>query len=128
MSSYSMLLIFNLNTYLSYSISAQLKLIIYILVFVTTFVMPVLFTLFLVQKGIISSLEMEKKEERKFPFIITSFFYFIVFYLLFQLPVPKFLPLAILGGAFITLLAFFITMKWKISMHTMGLGGIIGLT
>jgi len=125
---YSMLLIFNLPAYISYSISPQLQRIIFIVVFITTFVMPVLFTMFLVQKKIVASLELEKKEERKLPFIATAFFYFIAYYLLKMLPVPPFFPFVILGAALVIITGFFINLKWKVSVHTMGIGGVLGLT
>lgn len=125
---YSMLLIFNLPAYLSYSISPQLQRIIFIVVFITTFVMPVLFTMFLVQKKIVGSLELEKKEERKLPFIATAFFYFIAYYLLKMLPLPSFFPFVILGAALVIIAGFIINLKWKISVHTMGIGGVLGLT
>lgn len=124
---YAMLLIFNLNTYLSYSVSPQLQRIIYIVVFITTFAMPVLFSMLLLQKGVIRSLEMEDKSERKWPFIITSVFYLIAFYLLRMLPVSGLFPLIVLSAAVVILLAFFITIFWKISIHMMGIGGLAGL-
>ena len=124
---YTMLLIFNLNTYLAYSVPLQLQRIIFIVVFITTFVMPVLFTMFLVQKKIIGSLELEKKEERKLPFIVTAFFYLVAFYLMRMLPVPEFFPLIILGAALVIIVGFLINLKWKISVHTMGIGGVLGL-
>ena len=124
---YAMLLIFNLPTYISYSVPSKLKQIIFAVVFITTFVMPVLFTMFLVQKKIVSSLELEKKEERKLPFIATAFFYLITFYLVRLLPVPGFFPLAILGAALVIIVGFFISLRWKISVHTMGVGGLLGL-
>lgn len=125
---YSMVLIFNLPAYISYSIAPQLQWIVYALVFITTFVMPVLFTLFLVQKKIVGSLELEKKEERRVPYLATIFFYLIAFYLLKMLPVPSFFPLVILGAALVILTGFFINLKWKVSVHTMGIGGVLGLT
>ncbi|MEP7169683.1 MAG: hypothetical protein ABI855_09970 [Bacteroidota bacterium] len=125
---YAMLLVFNLSSYISYSISQQLQKIIYIAVFITTFVMPVLFTLFLVQKKIVGSLELEKKEERKLPYIATIFFYFVTFYFLKQLPVPTFFPIIILGAALVIIAGFFINLKWKVSVHTLGIGGVMGLT
>lgn len=124
---YAMLIIFNLNTYLSYSVSPQLQRIIYIVVFITTFAMPVLFSMLLLQKGVIRSLEMEDKSERKWPFIITSVFYLIAFYLLRMLPVSGLFPLIVLSAAVVILLAFFITIFWKISVHMMGIGGLAGL-
>lgn len=126
---YAILLIFNLNTYLSYSITPPLQKIIYIVIFITTFVMPVLFAMFLVQKGMIKSLEMERKEERRIPFITTIFFYLICYLLLKQLSdrIPGFIPLIILGGAIVISAAFFISLKWKISVHMMGIGGLTGI-
>ena len=125
---YSLILVFNLPVFISYNLRPQLQLLILILVFITTFVLPVLFTLFLVRKKIVTSLELEKKEERKHPYIATSLFYFFAFTLLRWLGVPPLFSVIILGAALIIITGFFINLKWKISVHTMGIGGVLGLT
>jgi hypothetical protein len=125
---YSLLLVFNLPIFISYNIRPQLQVFILALVFITTFVLPVLFTLFLVQKKIVTSLELEKREERKHPYIATSLFYLFTFILLRWVGVPPFFTVIILGAALVIIAGFFINLKWKISIHTMGIGGVLGLT
>lgn len=127
MPSYAMVIIFQLNTYLSYSLSSPLQRVILVVVFISTFLIPVLFSLILMKKGIIQSLKMESLEERRLPFITTAFFYTAAFFLIRQLPVPRFIPLIILGAALVIILSFFISLKWKISIHMMGIGGLCGL-
>lgn len=94
---YAVLIIMQLNTYISYSISPQVQKIIISLVFITTCALPVVTALILLQKGYIKSLEMETLNERKIPFLSTALFYFMCYYLLHQLPVPRILGLMVMG-------------------------------
>ena len=76
---YAVLIIMQLNTYISYSISPQVQKIIISLVFITTCALPVVTALILLQKGYIKSLEMETLNERKIPFLSTALFYFMCY-------------------------------------------------
>ncbi len=124
---YATAMVFRLNTYLSYHLPQQVQWMLLALVFVSTFVFPVLFASFMVQKGMVGSLTMENQHERKIPFIATILFYFIAFFLVRRFPLPGFFSLIILGSALVVVLAFLINLKWKISIHTMGTGGMCGL-
>lgn len=123
---YSIGLLFYYNTYLSYTISPVVQRIIFTIVFLTTFAMPVLTTVILLKRKSIASLEMETKEERTIPFITTAGYYFICFWLLRQLPVPRMFSTIVLGAALSILIALFINRNWKISIHMIGIGGVCG--
>ncbi len=41
-------------------------------------------------------------------------------------PMPSLFPNLILGAAFSVALAFVINLKWKVSIHMLGMGGIVG--
>lgn len=131
---YAVAMVFQLNTYLSYHLPRQLQWILLALVFVSTFVFPALFASFLVQKGIVSSLKIENQKERRIPFIATALFYFISFFMIKRLPffiierlpLPDFFSSIILGGALLITIAFLINLKWKVSIHMLGIGGLCG--
>ena len=74
----------------------------------------------------ISSLSMETKEERRIPFLITSIFYFLTFYLLRQVHISSLVYLLFLGATLTLLVTMLINLKWKISAHMVGIGGVIG--
>lgn len=124
---YAVLIIFKLSTYLSFSIPDQLQRIILSVIFITTFLFPALFAMFLQQKGVIKSLEMQTISERKLPFLLTAACYLTCIFLLKVLPVPGLFTIIVIGGALIVLMAFLISLKWKISIHMMGIGGLTGL-
>jgi hypothetical protein len=124
---FAVVLVMNLNTYIAYSISPQVQRIIISLVFITTGALPVLTAIFLLQKGMIRSLEMETITERRIPFISTAVFYLICFYLLQQLPVPRLLSLMVLGATITIFVAWILSFRWKVSIHMIGIGGLIGM-
>lgn len=123
---YAVALLFHFNAYLTYTISPVVQRIIFIIVFLTTFIMPVITAYYLLQRGSIRSFEMENPAERTIPFITTAAYYFICFLLLRQLPVPKIFSTMVLGACISIVFAFFINKAWKISIHMIGIGGIIG--
>jgi len=124
---FAVVLVMNLNTYIAYSISPQVQRIIISLVFITTGALPVLTAIILLQKGMIRSLEMESIAERRIPFISTAVFYLICFYLLRQLPVPRLLSLMVLGANNTIFIAWLLSFRWKVSIHMIGIGGLIGM-
>jgi len=124
---FAVVLVMNLNTYIAYSISPQVQRIIISLVFITTGALPVLTAIILLQKGMIRSLEMESIAERRIPFISTEVFYLICFYLLRQLPVPRLLSLMVLGATITIFIAWLLSFRWKVSIHMIGIGGLIGM-
>lgn len=124
---YCMAVIFLNPNYLAFSVQAKLQFYIYLVVFITTFLMPLISAVFLYFRGEISSLKIPIKEERTLPFFFTGCYYFMCYYLMCQLPIPMALNATILGAAVSLIIALFINLKWKISIHMIGIGGLIGL-
>jgi len=89
--------------------------------------MPSLLTWMMVQKGWISNIELNERSERHLPYLITLSCYIAAAYLLFKLPLPRMFSLTIMGAAMAILIAFFINLRWKISIHMIGIGGLLGL-
>jgi hypothetical protein len=99
----------------------------YMIVFVSTFVLPlIMLSIFLLRK-VIKSLEMTETQERFVPFLVTAIFYFFSYFTLYKLNAPGFIAAYILGAFIIVFLISFLTIKWKISAHAAGLGGLIGM-
>ncbi len=124
---YCMVLIFFNPNYLSIAVRPRLQILIYIIVFITTFLMPSLSALFLIYRGNVQSLQMERREERTMPFLITSIYFIICYYLIRQLPIPVMLSSVIRGAVLSTVLALLINFRWKISIHMVGIGGAAGM-
>ncbi|ALO15562.1 hypothetical protein L21SP5_01923 [Salinivirga cyanobacteriivorans] len=99
----------------------------YLIVFVSTFLLPVIMmSLFLLRK-VIKSFEMTQTQERFVPFLVTAIFYFFSFFTLHRLNAPGFISSYIFGAFVIVFFISIITVKWKISAHAAGLGGMIGM-
>lgn len=92
-------------------------------IFLFTFVLPVLSVFFLKKIGYISTIVLERKEERQLPLIMSASFYL---FLLFKNNSDPLLSKLILGGLLLLLLAILISKEWKISLHMMGIGGLTG--
>lgn len=124
--SYFTLLIFNLNNYISLLIPAGAKLVIFSLIFITTFIFPTIFILIIKRKGLIKSLLMESREERVYPYTIAAIFNFSAFYMIKQIQIPEEYYLLLLGSGALILICLVINFNTKISAHMVGAGGLTG--
>lgn len=124
--SYFTLLIFNLNNYISLLIPAGAKLVIFSLIFITTFIFPTIFILIIKRKGLIKSLQMESREERVYPYTIAAIFNFSAFYMIKQIQIPEEYYLLLLGSGALILICLVINFNTKISAHMVGAGGLTG--
>lgn len=126
-------LIFNANSYISYSTSDPTKLITTLAIFMGTFMLPALVAVYLWYSGQVSSLHMPKSSERILPFLLTAIIYCGTYYIIKQLHLlaiefylPSVIYLIIMGATFSVLTALIINFKWKISVHMIGIGGLLG--
>jgi hypothetical protein len=120
------LVLFNSGTYLSY-LPFNMKAWITSLVFVCTFFIPLMFILFLRYQEIINHIQMNERKDRYVPIIITFFLFVFCFYLIRRIDIPSMFYSFMLGGIITLLITFFITIRFKISMHMVGLGGLLAL-
>ena len=114
------------NTIFDYMTPVDTKWRITIIVFVFSFVFPILNIFILYKLKRLPSLTLSKQSDRTFPYIMTSLFYFGLFYLLKDINIWNPLKLFILGGGLGILLSAFINLKFKISAHMVGVGGLMG--
>jgi membrane-associated phospholipid phosphatase len=98
------------------------------MVFMTTFMIPLLSIVMMKLTKNIVSFHMESKDERVFPFSMISLFYMIttyLFYMKFQVDPALILALAVITITVILLTS--ITFFWKISAHMTGIAGLAGI-
>lgn len=126
MPTYALLLIFSTNSFLSFTIPAVAKFILYTIIVINTLLLPVLISYLLIRRGWIRSFEMERREERLFPFITNLLLLLVASFMIYRLHLPRVFYLLTLGAAASVLIAIFINLKWKISIHMIGIGGLIG--
>ncbi len=96
------------------------------MVFSFSFVLPVfnIYTLYKLKR--VSSFTLKNQSERTFPYIITSCFYFGLFYLFLDLNIWPSIKILIFGAGLAILLTALINLKYKISAHMVGVGGLVG--
>jgi hypothetical protein len=70
---------------------------------------------------------MKERKDRYIPIIISFFLFVFCFYLIRRIDIPGMFYSFMLGGIFTLLITFFITIWFKISIHMVGLGGLMAL-
>ena len=112
-------IVFTISQYLNY---------IYGIVICCTIILPLLSIFFLIKKGRVSSLEMSNHKERSLPLFGTVIWMSLGFFMLnntlFYAPILK---AEIIGAILIILFAAIISKFWKISLHLLGIGGVVGV-
>ncbi len=128
MPTYVLILFFNINIYYSYVIPEYSKIRIIGLVFITTFLFPLLINLVFLRHHLISSLFLKAREERLLPFIVTAGFYYMTYLLIKQLYLPDFYNMYFLGATVLVIIALLINLFFsKISLHMLAIGGMTGV-
>lgn len=96
------------------------------LVFFTTALIPALAIFFLRHKGLVTDLDVSVRSQRVIPYAIFMFAYAITILLLIKVALPWTVVKLYLGSLLSIIIAFVITLKWKISAHTMAFGCLTG--
>lgn len=125
MPTYGIVILLNSGTHYSY-IPWQAQKIIYTLIVLTTFLIPLSIIPFLMSLKIIDNIQMNKRKDRFVPLIVSALSYYFGLYLINKLPfyVPVFINLLISASLVLILLNLIINIKWKISAHLIGIGGL----
>jgi hypothetical protein len=126
MPTYGLILMFSSKTYLSF-FPLNAKLIIFGIIFTGTFVFPMILMPFFIYKKYIKKLEMYTKKERILPLIVTFVSYYGTYYAISQLPLPVIFNKYLLASTLTVALSLIVTIYWKISLHLIGIGGLLAL-
>lgn len=119
-------LIFHSGIYLWF-VPYEAKKIILLIVIFTTLLFPISLVPLLYWQKKISKITLPKRQERLIPLFVSLLFYYMAYYILKKNNIPYFIQDFILASFFCLLATFLIHLKWKISIHMVGLGGILGL-
>ena len=123
---YAMVLIFEFNPYIDLQLPKHIQVIVLTILSVFTILLPIITAVILQKLGVVKSIYMKTAEERKWPFLLSVLWYYLGFELLTNIALPVSLYLIMIGAITIILIAHFITLYWKISIHMLGIGGVIG--
>jgi hypothetical protein len=100
---------------------------IYLLFFLITVAMPVLSIFILLRQGLISKLSMPHRKERTMPYLITLFYYCMLYFFMQSKNFPDIFLSALLGCIVTLVLVLLINLKIKISSHSSGIAGVCGV-
>ncbi|MDE7152346.1 MAG: hypothetical protein K2O27_08820 [Candidatus Amulumruptor sp.] len=96
-------------------------------VFSLTCLVPLLLIGLLWKLGIVSDPGLNKRSERTWPFAISATGYAVVIFLMIHVNAPSWITMFISGGLVATIVAAIVNLRWKISIHLTGMGGLLGL-
>ena len=114
------------NPYINMMITETSKYFTLGILLVFTIILPILTSVLFKLFGLIDSLYMKTAKERRWPFLLTLIWYYMGIQLLTRIYVPQSFLLLMIGATSIVGVALVITSLWKISIHMLGIGGVIG--
>ncbi|MBK5194788.1 MAG: hypothetical protein JJE08_01970 [Proteiniphilum sp.] len=91
-----------------------------------SFVIPAILIVMLFRIGVVTDLSLKIRRERFYPYIITLFSYSVMIIFYYRMHMPKWFLMIMAASVAIMIIAIIITLKWKISAHMFGIGGLIG--
>ena len=124
---YILMILLNANSSFALTITFKAKLIISGLVILATILIPLLIIFLLFRLKLVKSFRMESREERIYPLLVISIFYYLTYYLLKSFTISFIFSYYMLGSTFLAICALIISFYRKISLHMIGAGGMLGL-
>ncbi len=123
---YGLAIIFSAPTLLEY-LPFNVKKLLILIMLVNNVLLPLSLLPFFIHRNIITSWTISEKKERNILLIITTVLYCATSFIIFRFPIPGFLKSFIFASAFLSLMVTVINFWWKISIHSVGAGSLIGL-
>jgi hypothetical protein len=123
---YGLVIIFSAPTLFGY-LPFNVKKLLFLIILVNNVFLPLSLLPFFIHQNIISSWTITERKERNIPLIITTLLYCTTSFIVFRFPIPVFLKSFIFSAAFISLIVTLINFRWKISLHSVGVGALISL-
>jgi hypothetical protein len=120
-----LILLYISGTFLSY-LPGIVKRIVLIIIAVNTIILPLSVVPFYISQKVIKSIHMDTARERIIPLTMSSLFFYLGFYLLNRLQVPDLIKMYVLASFSVVVVALLVSLKWKISVHMIGIGGLTG--
>lgn len=93
-------------------------------VIINSVLIPLLMFWMMKRLGIISSLSMEYKKDRIYPFLITGVFYLTSWFVFYNLGILDLIAYLFILAALLVYFALIVNIFWKISVHSMSMGAL----
>ena len=97
-------------------------------VFCISTALPFLFMALLLRTGKISDMAASIRKQRVRPFIFAIVCNSITAFYLYYVNAPWWIPVFFIGSVAAMIIVLLISLKWKISAHATGMGGVVGLS
>ncbi|MFN8240038.1 MAG: hypothetical protein U0X39_04710 [Bacteroidales bacterium] len=123
---YGLLVIFTAPTVFWY-LPLVVKKWLFVVYMILDVIVPLSLMPFLVHRKIISSWQMENREDRILPLILLTVFYVSTSVLIHRWQIPFFLKAYTYSLPAISFVLLLVTLKWKISLHAAGAGALTAL-
>ncbi len=124
---YTYLLLYNINSYISLALSPSVKILLFLMILFSTVILPVLVFIIFKRNHVVSSFHMKTNEERNYPYLVTALIYFGLYLLLSKTVLHPIYSVFFLAATVLSLVLLFVNLRFKISAHMAGLGGVTGL-
>ena len=92
-----------------------------------TCILPLIFLSVLRHFKLVKNLHVDIREQRFIPYLFTVLCYSVAAYYLYYCHSPQWFVMFMVGSAITVLLMAIINLKWKISAHMAGIGGVVAL-
>ena len=99
----------------------------YLIILAFTMVLPLISSILFMKLGRVDSLEMRKRKERRGPLFISILIMIIGFPIFYSIAkLSPHLSAIYISSIILLFFSFLITIRWKISLHMLGIGGATG--
>lgn len=126
MPSIGMLLLLNSGSYLSL-LSPDAKKAVVLIILLSTLIFPISILPVLYYRKLVSDIQIQNREERNLPFLLILILYIVTFIFLKRLPLHTQIHAYALTLPLMVFFLLLTNIKYRISTHMMGVGGITGL-
>lgn len=126
MPSYAFTMLFSQKAYFAMILPIPTRWRLILIVFIITFVLPLMVVLLLKSLKRIKSLQMYDRKDRNIPYIVTAWFFFILYLIINNTQLSPIFKYFSLGSTLLIVFAFLVNLKWKISIHMIAAGGLLG--
>ncbi|MEN8185994.1 MAG: hypothetical protein ABFR05_02565 [Bacteroidota bacterium] len=108
-------------------LSKQHQYIILMVIFISTYILPIILLFILKKLKLINSFKLRSIEERKFPVLFLVILSFMLGKMLLEINLVNLLAFSFFGGSLALLVVYFLfSANIKISLHTLAIGSLIG--
>lgn len=121
----TVVLCFGIDPFMRYGFTKEGLWIVYAMVFVMTALFPLTSALLMRRTGMVSDVTMPRRSERIPAYVVTLVYYGMCYYLLRRTTDNPVTLGIFLGATLGVLLVLLITLRWKISAHMAGIGGLL---